>query len=253
MNRILTTNAADGQPFLSPTSLDMLQDAYKTGFADLVKSIIGSTYSALVPYVLWGCEVTSAPAITAGALFFNGEVITVAAWAPGVACFASVPGLNIVESYAASDPVTYESGSSYNTHQIRTAVASCGTSGTFSIGDFTDLVWLRSELEDIAVNDPVTWAATVGDEPKCVRDNGRVQLSGGFTVILGPAGANFGLLPVGFRPYKNMVFAMAKVQAATYSTIQVKISTAGVISVANTADIPSATSYIALDAITFLT
>jgi hypothetical protein len=252
MNRILTTNAADGQPFLSPTSLDMLQDAYKTGFADLVKSIIGSTYSALVPYVLWGCEVTSTPSITAGAIFFNGEVITVAPWAPGIACFASVPGLNLSTTYAASDPVTYESGASYNTHQIRTAVASCGTSGAFTIGDFTDLVWLKTGYEDIAVND-ATWAATVGDEPKCIRDNGRVQLSGGFTVALGPAGANFGLLPAGFRPYKNMVFAMTRVQSGTYSTIQVKITTAGVISVANIADIPSATSYIALDAITFLT
>jgi hypothetical protein len=156
MNRILTTNAADGQPFLSPTSLDMLQDAYKTGFADIVKSMIGSTYSASVPYVLWGCETTSTPSITAGALFFNGEVITVAAWAPGVACLSSVPGLNIVASYAASDPVTYESGASHNTHQIRTAVASCGTSGTFTIGDFTDLYYFN----DTAIE---TRADTNGD------------------------------------------------------------------------------------------
>lgn len=141
MNRILTTFAASGQPFLAPTSLDMLQDAYKNGIRELALAQIGSSYDATVPYILWGCESVSPTAVSEGGIFFNGEVFYTAGWSSG-----SLPPsplvliANISTNFAAVDPITYEDGSVHNTHSIRTCVFSYGTSGTGTIGDFTDFV-----------------------------------------------------------------------------------------------------------------
>jgi len=71
MNRILTTNAASGQPFLAPTSLDMLQDAYKNGIRELARAQIGSSYDPTVPYILWGLEEGSSPVVSSGANVVN--------------------------------------------------------------------------------------------------------------------------------------------------------------------------------------
>lgn len=141
MNRILTTFAASGQPFLAPTSLDMLQDAYKNGIRELALAQIGSSYDATVPYILWGCESVSPVAVSEGGIFFNGEVFYTAGWSSG-----SLPPsplvliANISTTFAAVDPITYEDGSVHNTHSIRTCVFSYGTSGTGTIGDFTGFV-----------------------------------------------------------------------------------------------------------------
>jgi hypothetical protein len=141
MRRIDTSFAAGGQPFTAPTSLDMLQDAYKDGIRELALAQIGSTYSASVPYILWGCESVSPVAVSEGGIFFNGEVFYTAGWSSG-----SLPPsplvliANISTNFAAIDPVTFEDGTTHNVHALRTCIFSYGTSGTGTIGDFTDFV-----------------------------------------------------------------------------------------------------------------
>jgi hypothetical protein len=141
MDRILTTFAANGQPFLAPTSLDMLQDAYKNGIRELALAQIGSSYDATVPYILWGCESASPVAVSEGGIFFNGEVFYTAGWSSGSLPVSPLVLIaSISTTYAAVDPITYEDGSSHNTHSIRTCVFSYGGTGTGTIGDFTDFV-----------------------------------------------------------------------------------------------------------------
>lgn len=152
MDRILTTFSASGQPFLAPTSLDMLQDAYKNGIRELALAQIGSSYDATVPYILWGCESVSPVAVSEGGIFFNGEVFYTAGWSSG-----SLPPSPLVlvasisTTFSAVDPVTYEDGSTHNTHSIRTCVFSYGTSGTGTIGDFTDFVRVNTTSLDYSL------------------------------------------------------------------------------------------------------
>lgn len=140
MNRILTSFASSGQPFTSPTSLDHLQDAYYEGFVSMIRNLIGPKYDATKAYALWGCYTTTTPSITAGAIFFENEIWLVDAWAPGVSCGpGTVPVLNKQLTYVSSDPLTYEDGSTHNTHQIRKIVASCATSGSGNVCNMADL------------------------------------------------------------------------------------------------------------------
>jgi hypothetical protein len=156
MRRIDTSFAAGGQPFTAPTSLDMLQDAYKDGIRELALAQIGSSYSASVPYILWGCESVSPVAVSEGGIFFNGEVFYTAGWSSG-----SLPPsplvliANISTNFAAIDPVTFEDGTTHNVHELRTCIFAYGTSGTGTIGDFTDFVRVNTtsvSYTDIAAN-----------------------------------------------------------------------------------------------------
>ena len=145
MNRIDTSFAANGQPFLAPTSLDILQDAYKDGIRELALAQIGSSYSTSVPYILWGCEEGSSPIVSQGAIFFNGEVLFCAGrGSAGVGTLIASLGI----AYPVSDPVTFEDGSTNNIHQIRTCNLTYGTSGTGTIGDFADFVRVNTTSVD---------------------------------------------------------------------------------------------------------
>jgi hypothetical protein len=149
MNRIDTSFAASGQPFLAPTSLDMLQDAYKNGFSDTIKSLIGSSYSATVPYILWGCESTGPSFVSTGAVFFDGELYFVPQWNPGVGpIFPNVLIAAVQTTYSAVDPVTFEDGSTHNIHNIRICNLGYGLSGAGDIGDFTDFVRVNTTSVD---------------------------------------------------------------------------------------------------------
>jgi hypothetical protein len=153
MNRIDTSFAASGQPFLAPTSLDMLQDAYKDGIRELALAQIGSSYSTSVPYILWGLEVdNSVPLVSSGAIFFNGEVLATGGIV-GAGIGTLIASLGI--AYPVSDPVTFEDGSTNNIHQIRTCNLTYGTSGTGTIGDFNDFVRVNTtsvSYSNIAAN-----------------------------------------------------------------------------------------------------
>jgi hypothetical protein len=90
---------------------------------------------------LWGCESVSPVAVSEGGIFFNGEVFYTAGWSSG-----SLPPsplvliANISTNFAAIDPVTFEDGTTHNVHALRTCIFAYGTSGTGTIGNFTDFV-----------------------------------------------------------------------------------------------------------------
>ena len=250
MDRILTTNAASGQPFLAPTSLDMLQDAYKNGIRELALAQIGSSYSTSVPYILWGLEQLGGFNVSAGAIFFNDEVFYSAGYFGGAGLGTLIA--NISTNFAASDPITYEDGSIHNTHSLRTCNLGYGTSGTGDIGDFyTDFVYLQTDFVAIP-SDDITWIDNPGDAPTCRRRiGGKVQLNGGFEVATGPAGQTFAELPIGFRPYKNIETIAGKSASSVFSAISIRITTAGKILFANTSDIPAVGGRVYLDNVQF--
>lgn len=80
MKTINTTLASHGQPF-SSLALQFMQNAYTETVGASIIALIGSGYSASVPYILYGCvaTVSTNTTITAGAIFYNGEVFIVPA------------------------------------------------------------------------------------------------------------------------------------------------------------------------------
>lgn len=141
MNKIIVNQISDPnvqQPFLGP-SVDFLQNATHEVLLAFGRAMVGNAYAANTVYVLYGCVLTGVSsgagnyAITAGAIFYNGEVYLV----PAVGTTA-VGGGNTVYSALATtnpspDPVTFSDGSSKNVHDVRkwvTSVSATGGGGT---------------------------------------------------------------------------------------------------------------------------
>lgn len=124
-------------------TLQFLQDAHKEMFAAIVVALLSPTFNPATPYILYGCinsGIGSLYNISAGVIFWNGELFYVAA-----ANFTATPSNTAVCSivttqYAGNgvnaDPVTFTDTSDHNVHNIRMIVVTQGVSGT-TIFDFS--------------------------------------------------------------------------------------------------------------------
>ena len=141
MNTIDTTQIVDPnvqQPFGGP-SLAFLESSTVEAFKNVVLGLIGNSYSATTVYVLYGCVRSGAAdgassgtvTITAGAVFFGGEVFTVQAFsgtmATGKAVYSALSSTSVTP-----DPVTFSDGSSHTVHFQRQWLPSIATSGTYA-------------------------------------------------------------------------------------------------------------------------
>ena len=143
--RILDVSAiTDSKQFFPKHgTLQFLQDAYKEQLNNLCLALLGSiAYSPTTAYVLFGCVNSGSGSnyvISAGAIFYNGEVFSV----PAVSLTASgnVPVANIVTAYymVNADPVTYSDGTTDKIHNIRTITIGLGTSGS-GVSDYSAFV-----------------------------------------------------------------------------------------------------------------
>lgn len=112
-------------------TLQFLQDAYKESISNLIKGLIGSSYSTSIYYILYGCEnsgVGSNYIISNGAIFYNGEIYEVDGTTFTTGGGQS-PVMNIVTTQYTvnADPVTFTNAVQYNVHDIRKIVISAGT------------------------------------------------------------------------------------------------------------------------------
>lgn len=129
-------------------ALTHIQSAYQEAIDRAVRAIIGgSLYDPAVAYILHGCEATGtdpgARTISAGAVFFNGEVYLVDA-ASFTTAGSEVAVGTITTTYYAdtiADPVQFTDGVNRNVHQIRKVVFDAGLigSGDFDFDDAVDL------------------------------------------------------------------------------------------------------------------
>lgn len=126
---------------------DFLQQAHQETTAATITAMIGDTYDPAVPYVLYGCGITSSLGtytITAGAIFFGGEVFL----SPASSTFVGggdVLLCNIVTTQYTTnaDPVLFTDAVNHNVHNIRQAGYAGGTGGTGTIGDASTFVYLN--------------------------------------------------------------------------------------------------------------
>jgi len=155
MRKLDTSSASTSvsQP-LKAGSVQHLQLAYQEALNALALNLIGPTYQTNVVYVLFGCVNSGSGStfnMSAGAVFYNGEIFLVDA-TTFTLTGSNVPLSNIVTSYfvdASADPTIFSDASSHNVHQIRKVVISQGVSGSSTLGDFS--TFLQTQL--VLVND----------------------------------------------------------------------------------------------------
>ena len=112
-------------------TLQFLQDAYKELANAILRGTIGGGYSASTYYILHGCANTGVGSnyiISAGAIFFNGEIYLVDG-TTFTTTGGQVPVMNIATTQYTTDadPVTFTNNVQYNIHDIRKIVISAGT------------------------------------------------------------------------------------------------------------------------------
>lgn len=148
-----TTDISDtvGMPVKGGT-LVFLQDAYKEALLALAKNLIGPNYSDAIGYILFGCINSATPLdynISAGAIFYNGEVFLVDAVtftaAGGEVAVASISTDFFTDN---ADPVEFTDGGPRNVHQIRKIAFASGASGSGEF-DFADMLQTRIGIKTI--------------------------------------------------------------------------------------------------------
>lgn len=141
MKKIITTGitTAVGMPVKSGT-IEHLQAAYQEALTALARmNIIG--YDASKIYVLYGCVNSGTGAnfvISAGAVFYNGEIYLVPA-ATFTTSGGNVAIGTITTTYFTAinaDPVEFTDAILRSVHEIRQIVISSGTSGATNYADF---------------------------------------------------------------------------------------------------------------------
>jgi hypothetical protein len=134
MRKLDTTPISPAAQFpVKSGTLDHLQDAYQEAINALAQSIIGSNYNAGAVYILFGCvNGAAAPAVnlSAGAVFYNGEVYLV----PATNFFlgggqVAIGNAQLAFNTTNADPVLFTDNVQRSVHQIRTMAISAGASG----------------------------------------------------------------------------------------------------------------------------
>lgn len=138
-------------------TLTFLQDAYKETLSAILQAIIGvNNYNGAKVYILYGCVNSGTYpiySITAGAVFFLGEIFFVDA-ASFTASGSNVAVFSVVTTQytgAAADPVTFTDGTVNSVHNIRKMLIAQGASGSTLFagsGDYTDGIFYRFDLDD---------------------------------------------------------------------------------------------------------
>lgn len=127
-----------------------LQYAYQEALAALGKGLVGAAYDENKVYVLNGCVNTGVGSnyeISAGAVYFNGEVFLVDAVSFSISG-AQVAVAVIDTSYFAdstADPVEFTDGVLRNIHEIRKVVLQPGLNGS-GIANYNDFIDLNKRL-----------------------------------------------------------------------------------------------------------
>lgn len=134
MKKIETTNITGSQdaPFVKDTF-----DHYNESIADTTSNIVKGgvkSYTANDIIILWGCVVSATipgtSSITAGAVYYNGEIYEVDANASLVTSGLQTLVWGIVTTYRGSDPLTWSDGIDRNLHQVNKMALSAGLSGS---------------------------------------------------------------------------------------------------------------------------
>lgn len=139
MKKILSNNIVENtrrQPF-NKASLEHIQEAFQEVFTSFLKQFTEDTANYFRLHGLVDSD-GSATAwdISAGAVYFNGEVFQVDAFVGTDP--SDVPVLTLSTTYRAGDPVKFSDNNDFNVHEIRKMVITLGAPGSGDV-NFTSL------------------------------------------------------------------------------------------------------------------
>ena len=153
MRKLSTANISNstGMPVKGGT-LDHVQLAYQEALNAIARNLIGRDIDNTRAYILFGVlntGSTSVMNVTAGAVYFAGEVYLVDAFNLNVSQAAVA---NVQTSYyqTNADPVTFTDGVQRNVHEIRKIVFTNAASGS-GLFDFGNMVNTQLPLKNVQI------------------------------------------------------------------------------------------------------
>jgi hypothetical protein len=154
MKTVDISNIVEGSRRLGATGITLLHlaEAIKETTANVIKGI-GVDPSGVV--ALYGCfnsGIGSNFIISAGAVYYNGEVYDVDAFT-GTASGGQTAVISIVTTYRTEDPVLYSNGQKYPTHAIRKMQWSISTIGS-GVADYLGLVRIKDRVNSNLLDVP---------------------------------------------------------------------------------------------------
>jgi hypothetical protein len=228
MKKLITTDIVGTvkMPVMGRT-LDHLQEAHQETADAICK---GMHLDPTRITILYGCVNTGDTTdyvISAGAVYYNGEIFMVDA-----ATF-SVVGPDtaiclIEETYQAGDPTAFTDGSSHNVHLIRKMKIQGGSSGT--TGYISTYAVITTEW--ILLPDAPNYLISGDNRSFIMKDrSGFVHFKGRFSADDPDPDHLIGTLPVGYRPTEQLEFSLLVSITGTepFGTVLIKIGLDGVI------------------------
>lgn len=224
-------------------TLDFMSLSHQLDSAAIIQSLVGNSYSATTPYVLWGFIASSGGLgvinYSAGAVFKGGEIFlhdnqSVVLGPPGTVkvCTIQTSQYNpVVGGIAVADPVTMAGdGAIVNIHNIRKAFVTNAITGTGGIGDVSAFVYLdTTALINQLSNAQISGMASAFGTPTgtfvpVIMSGFVYTTSGGSTMSAGDFFYNglyyyFGGYHVSFITTGNIVFTLAIVEGLPTATM----------------------------------
>ena len=143
MNKIITTHAADGLPYVSGL-MDLLSEGYQQITAGLARAFIGPSYDPAKAYIIDGLRSSSGGGstnFTEGLVLYNNELFYSPAQSVGSYISPNVLIANIQQDFPGSaEPLLYDNGATHNTGARRRVDMAAGPSGSGSIADYTAML-----------------------------------------------------------------------------------------------------------------
>lgn len=174
-----------GMPEKSGT-LVHLQTAYTEAIAEVVAKHAGASYSTSIPYRMNGL-INTAGSVTAGSIFYNGEIFLVDAFTLPSPANASIATTFFTDISA--DPVTFTDGTPRNVHQIRKIAFTTASGGLgFTYSQLVELGAYTWVVDNSSSSFTVTF-----DKPQAIFRSFVVSGGTTFTVNLDGTGAKDGV------------------------------------------------------------
>lgn len=223
-------------------------NAMSANAGEVVKYLIGSSYSTNTAYLLTGSATSSAD----GYILYNDKVYFLKGNTTGSCGFGTVDVIT-------ADTTT--AGVNKMVGGFLSAKVVCAASGTGTMGDYTALVrnWIPFANNWINLSGQTggNWAAGAV-QPRYKKDQfGVVKMQGQFITLSGSLSSIIDTLPAGFRPSEDVRFPVAAWNASTsnFYTAYIKVfSSTGIINYEQIGSGPSAANwYVDISSIRFET
>lgn len=154
MARILDVSACSSTNIFYTKSgtFQFLEDAHKDTAADIIRGIIGESYDYNKAYALYGCNIVNIifEQFSEGAVFFRGEVFhapTQGVITHGVG-EVHVLDIDTTQYTTFADPIDFTDGIPRNVHNIRQVKYNNAPTGTGTICDYADLIYVYPDIEN---------------------------------------------------------------------------------------------------------